>query len=273
MNKRPRNRLEMVLGRDKAKREIRDFKNEELPDDIKQLCVVSLAKFNPPSLVAKQIFEHFGVNVDSQRIAYYDPTRDESSSLGEKWRELFKVARREYLGDLSRIRLSNKVERLKELTRLFARVKKEVVKAGYEPEDHVRYVKEARAILEQIGEESHSAIPVSLDDSGNARSGHNLPDFIMRALGVTAAVAERALEGHHETKRLAAGDAPEPQEAEIADATVEEVLDGQGDTPVAVVCGGPRSIRIRTAKDQKPRAVPQKNARGDRKRTKGKSSS
>lgn len=202
----------------KAARQASNTFGKELPDEIKAFITYALARFVAPTDISKELLEKFGLEVDTVRIQYYDPTTTAGGSHppAERWIELFNKVRKAYLTDLSRIRLSNKVERVQELADLFENIKTKA-KAAIEPEDVVRFSKEAREVLSQIGEETAGTMPLDGERPGGPVS--SLPEFIVRALTTQGKIAEAAVDrglAGRDTKRI----------GPVGDASVSEAAEG-----------------------------------------------
>lgn len=85
----------------------------------KRLLVTELATFSTPSEAAETVQEEFGVEVSRQQAAYYDPSTGKQPA--ERWRELFRRTRQEYLDQTSEVGIAHKVYRLERLQRLYRR--------------------------------------------------------------------------------------------------------------------------------------------------------
>lgn len=83
--------------------------------------VQSIACFDPPGVVRDALKKEFGVEVSSQAIEAYDPTKRAGRKSLKKWRELFEATRREFLDDTARIGISHKAVRLRALHRMAER--------------------------------------------------------------------------------------------------------------------------------------------------------
>lgn len=85
----------------------------------KRLLVTELATFSTPSEAAETVKDEFGVEVSRQQAAYYDPSAGERPA--ERWRNLFRRTREEYLDRTSEVGIAHKVYRLERLQRLYRR--------------------------------------------------------------------------------------------------------------------------------------------------------
>ncbi len=94
---------------------------EKLNDKLKAFIVQSLACFDPPSAVVAAVKAEFKVDVRPQSVEAYDPNKRAGRKLSERWREIFKATREEFLRDTSRIGISHRAVRLRALERMAAR--------------------------------------------------------------------------------------------------------------------------------------------------------
>lgn len=92
-----------------------------LNDDVKRFIVQALACYDTPSQVAEAVKEEFGLVIDRQHVAVYDPTKKVGKALSQKWRDLFEETRKKFLNNVSDIPIANQTFRLRALNRMFAR--------------------------------------------------------------------------------------------------------------------------------------------------------
>jgi len=92
-----------------------------LSDTERKEIVRRLACFESPTAVQEWAQEALGKDLGLEQIAHYDPTRRDTT--GKKWEQLFKKTRDEFLSDLDTIPLSHRAVRLRELQRLYDRLK------------------------------------------------------------------------------------------------------------------------------------------------------
>lgn len=92
-----------------------------LNDDVKRFIVQALACYDTPSQVAEAVKEEFGLVIDRQHVAVYDPTKKVGKALSQKWRDLFEETRKKFLNDVSSIPIANQTFRLRALNRMFTR--------------------------------------------------------------------------------------------------------------------------------------------------------
>ena len=92
-----------------------------LRDPERREIVRRLACFESPTEVAEWAREAFDKELSVRQVWHYDPTR--SDKTGQKWEKLFNDTREEFLSDLDSIPISHQAVRLRELQRLYDRVK------------------------------------------------------------------------------------------------------------------------------------------------------
>jgi hypothetical protein len=74
--------------------------SEKLPSKVQKFIVELLACFETPTDVARAVKEEYELEVDKQRVHYYDPTKKASSAgLSKKLIEHFWVTRNKYMED------------------------------------------------------------------------------------------------------------------------------------------------------------------------------
>lgn len=72
--------------------------------------------FDPPQTVADWVREEFGIEITRQSIHHYDPTIGEKPA--EKWCQIFKATRKEFLKTTADIPIANRSVRLRRLERM-----------------------------------------------------------------------------------------------------------------------------------------------------------
>lgn len=92
-----------------------------LTTEVRAFIVQGLACFDTPTQVAKDVMEHFGVEVTRQQVAQHDPTKVAGVSLGAKWKELFEETRQKFRDEVADIPIANKAVRLRALDRMAAK--------------------------------------------------------------------------------------------------------------------------------------------------------
>ncbi|MFC5550733.1 DUF2280 domain-containing protein [Massilia aerilata] len=112
-----------------------------LNDDVKRFIVQALACYDTPSQVAEAVKEEFGLVIERQQVAVYDPTKKVGKALSQKWRDLFEETRKKFLNNISDIPIANQTFRLRALNRMFTRA------------ESVKNVGLAAQLLEQASKE------------------------------------------------------------------------------------------------------------------------
>jgi type II secretory pathway pseudopilin PulG len=87
-----------------------------LTDEIKTFIVKSLACYDSPSQVAKDVLTMFGVEVSRQQVYAYNP--DGTETPAQRWVDLFDATRDVFLADVSHIGVTHKAVRLRMLERM-----------------------------------------------------------------------------------------------------------------------------------------------------------
>jgi type II secretory pathway pseudopilin PulG len=87
-----------------------------LTDEIKTFIVKSLACYDSPSQVAKDVLTMFGVEVSRQQVYAYNP--DGTETPAQRWVDLFDATREVFLADVSHIGVTHKAVRLRMLERM-----------------------------------------------------------------------------------------------------------------------------------------------------------
>lgn len=89
-----------------------------LPDDVKRFVVQALACFDTPTQVADAVKEEFGLSIQRQQVATYDPTKHAGKNLSKKWRAVFDATREKFKDDVSEIPIAQRSYRLRVLQRI-----------------------------------------------------------------------------------------------------------------------------------------------------------
>ncbi|MDR5615116.1 MULTISPECIES: DUF2280 domain-containing protein [unclassified Arsenophonus] len=92
-----------------------------LSPEVKAFIVQSLACFDSPTQVLKQVKLEFGLTLTVQQVSSYDPTKAIGKSLGQKWVDLFHFTRERFKKEISDIPIANKAYRLRVLNRMAIR--------------------------------------------------------------------------------------------------------------------------------------------------------
>jgi hypothetical protein len=93
--------------------------NRKLSDEQKAYVVRALARCESVRSVKLALKTEFGIDLSSQAIDAYDPTKWAGRGLADRWRALFNETRKSFTEDLSSIGLAHHVVRLRELDRMF----------------------------------------------------------------------------------------------------------------------------------------------------------
>jgi len=135
-----------------------------LRDSERKEIVQRLAAFEPPSEVAEWASEQFEKDVTKTQVYHYDPTRCDETA--EKWEQLFRETRKEFISDLDTIALSHRAYRLRELTDLYRRAKQNGA-----VEEAARILKQA---AKEVGEQFTNRRSVDVTTQGEQVSGFDL---------------------------------------------------------------------------------------------------
>lgn len=100
-----------------------------LKKEVKLYIVQSLAVFNTPTEVAKDIKEIYGIELKPQNIEGYDPTKRAGKDLSEEFKKEFEETRKDFLEKPLNIPASNDAVQLKVLDGLLWRNKGNAVMA------------------------------------------------------------------------------------------------------------------------------------------------
>lgn len=106
------------MSKKKAPVKKRPKKRDELTGEQKAFIVTALACYSTPLQVAKDFEDAFGIQLERQRVEYYDPTKRCSRTLGQRWITMFEEARAKFLKRIEdHIPGANKAVRLMRLER------------------------------------------------------------------------------------------------------------------------------------------------------------
>lgn len=86
-----------------------------LNNTVQAFIVQGLARYQTPTEVAESVSKEFGITVERQQVAKYDPTKVAGKNLAQKWKELFEECRKKFNEDISAIPISNLAFRLQML--------------------------------------------------------------------------------------------------------------------------------------------------------------
>jgi hypothetical protein len=85
-----------------------------LKEPVKIFIVQSLACRDTPQEVADAVKQEFGIQIERQQVAAYDPTKSRGKDLSKKFVELFNKTRADFDAGLIDIPIANKHYRLKQ---------------------------------------------------------------------------------------------------------------------------------------------------------------
>ncbi|WP_372410507.1 DUF2280 domain-containing protein [Acinetobacter radioresistens] len=85
-----------------------------LKEPVKIFIVQSLACRDTPQEVADAVKQEFGIQIERQQVAAYDPTKSRGKDLSKKFVELFHKTRADFDAGLIDIPIANKHYRLKQ---------------------------------------------------------------------------------------------------------------------------------------------------------------
>lgn len=90
-----------------------------LREPVKIFIVQSLACFESPQQVVESVRHEFGIEIERQQVASYDPTKATCRNVSKKLKDLFYKTRNEFKTNIFDIPLANKAVRLKELQKIY----------------------------------------------------------------------------------------------------------------------------------------------------------
>lgn len=112
-----------------------------LKEPVKIFIVQSLACFETPQQVVDAVREEFGIEIERQQVASYDPTKATCRGISKKLKTLFKQTRENFKNNIYDIPLANKAVRLNELQKMYG--------------DWNKNKKMKQLIIKQIKDEMH----------------------------------------------------------------------------------------------------------------------
>ena len=98
-----------------------------LKEPVKIFIVQSLACRDTPQEVADAVKQEFGIQIERQQVAAYDPTKSRGKDLSKRFVELFNKTRADFDAGLIDIPIANKHYRLKQYQKQLERNAKNVV--------------------------------------------------------------------------------------------------------------------------------------------------
>lgn len=93
----------------------------------KELIIKRLACFTRSVEVQTELKESFGIDVSLDQVGYYNPETANGSKLAEKWKQLYRHTREEYMTVITKHPIANKGFRLGELQKNYERASKNIV--------------------------------------------------------------------------------------------------------------------------------------------------
>ncbi|WP_333669809.1 DUF2280 domain-containing protein [Acinetobacter guillouiae] len=112
-----------------------------LKEPVKIFIVQALACRDTPQEVADLVKQEFGIEIDRQQCAAYDPTKRRGKNLSKKFVDLFEETRKKFDAGLIDIPIANKFYRLKELQKMYddsgrnKRAKQNLLKQAFQETD------------------------------------------------------------------------------------------------------------------------------------------
>lgn len=90
-----------------------------LKEPVKVFIVQSLACMETPQQVADAVKQQFGIEIERQQVASYDPTKSTGRNLSKNLKTLFEQTRLDFQNNLLDIPIANKAFRLRELQKMY----------------------------------------------------------------------------------------------------------------------------------------------------------
>ena len=112
-----------------------------LREPVKIFIVQSLACFETPQQVVDAVREEFGIEIERQQVASYDPTKATCRGMSKKLKDLFTRTRKDFRANIEDIAIANKAFRLKELQGMYddsgknKRFKQNLLKQAFQETD------------------------------------------------------------------------------------------------------------------------------------------
>jgi hypothetical protein len=95
-----------------------------LTEGAKRHIVQALACFDTPTQVCDSVKEEFGVIVERQQVAQYDPTKVSGTKLAKKWRVMFEDTRKRFREEVAEIPIASRAFRLRAIARMATQAEK-----------------------------------------------------------------------------------------------------------------------------------------------------
>ncbi|WP_180075154.1 DUF2280 domain-containing protein [Acinetobacter sp. YH12254] len=112
-----------------------------LKEPVKMFIVQSLACFETPQQVVDAVRERYGIEIDRQQVASYDPTKATCRGISKALKKLFEDTRRDFRANIENIAIANKAFRLMELQKMYEgsgknkRAKQNLLKQAFQETD------------------------------------------------------------------------------------------------------------------------------------------
>lgn len=112
-----------------------------LKEPVKIFIVQSLACFETPQQVADAVREKYGIEIDRQQVASYDPTKATCRGISKALKKIFDETRQAFRENIDDIAIANKAFRLRELQKMYEdsgrnkRAKQNLLKQAFQETD------------------------------------------------------------------------------------------------------------------------------------------
>jgi len=112
-----------------------------LREPIKIFIVQSLACFDTPQQVVDAVRVKYGIEIDRQQVASYDPTKATCRGISKALKKLFEQTRNDFRKNIEDIAIANKAFRLRELQNMYEdsgknkRAKQNLLKQAFQETD------------------------------------------------------------------------------------------------------------------------------------------
>ena len=112
-----------------------------LREPIKIFIVQSLACFDTPQQVVDAVRVKYGIEIDRQQVASYDPTKATCRGISKVLKKLFEQTRNDFRKNIEDIAIANKAFRLNELQKMYddsgrnKRAKQNLLKQAFQETD------------------------------------------------------------------------------------------------------------------------------------------
>ena len=112
-----------------------------LKEPVKMFIVQSLACFETPQQVVDAVRVKYGIEIDRQQVASYDPTKATCRGISKVLKKLFEQTRNDFRKNIEDIAIANKAFRLNELQKMYEdsgkskRAKQNLLKQAFQETD------------------------------------------------------------------------------------------------------------------------------------------